>query len=92
MNYCSTFHAGRTRQLKEPSRCRLILPGQHIWQTQPACRPLISYATQQLICNSIANSRQPQMLSELGSYCMSTGINPPTTFTTYTSNGSKLPS
>ena len=32
------------------------------------------------------------MLSELGSYCMSTGINPLLlTFTTYTSNGSKLP-
>ena len=43
-------------------------------------------------CARLILSRQPQMLSELGSYCMSTGINPPTTFTTYTSSGSKLPS
>ena len=90
-NYCSTFHAGRTRQLRA-LRARADL-ARAAYLADPTSQPALDQLRHTAAdLSSIANSRQPQMLSELGSCCMSTGISPPTTFTTCTGSGSKLPS
>ena len=87
-NYCSTFHAGRTRQLRALKVQANLARAAYL--ADPTSLPALDQLRH--TAADLQQHRQQQAATELGSYCMSTGINPPTTFTTYTSNGSKLPS
>ena len=88
-NYCSTFHAQRTRQLRvlkvRASQARaayVAAPG--------SIMPWMHCAIRQQISCSIAGSRLPQMPCGMGSCCMSIGNSPPTISITCTGSGSKL--